>query len=299
VFLTVVIALCTAWTHGTATAGPADPVIAASPSFPGANDWSCRTTPLHPRPVVLVHGTFQSPASTWQDLAPTLARRGVCVFALGYGTRTGPAPVNIFDMWGGNDIALSSRELASFVSAVVRRTGARQVDLVGHSQGALVARQYIAFDGGSSPIPGANRVHAMVSLSGTNHGTSFGGRQLAGAVAEGLGIPVRQLASATVGPSTVQQMTGSPFLARLNRDGETRPGISYLAVATRTDTVVTPARSAFLRAGPGATVRNVWLQDGCPSERANHAGVTSAARAQWLVTDFLDPQRTSGRAPCP
>lgn len=282
-----------AWSEPATITSPAD-----AASVRGANDWSCKPTPTHPRPVILVHGTWSSASLTWNTLAPALKERGLCVFAPTYGTYQRGTAQNLLDMFGGNDIARSARELASYVTRVRRATGARQVDLVGHSQGALVARQYIAFDGGANRDPGLNPVHTMVSVAGTNHGTSFGDKQNLGAIAEALGFPVRTLASLTVGPSYVQQMTGSPFLARLNAGGDTRPGIGYVVLATRTDGVVTPPESSFLSPGPHAPVRNQWLQYGCPGARADHMSMTSAPRAVWLIADALDPAGTREPAPC-
>src|SRR5687767_5094518 len=61
---------------------------------PGTNDWTCKPTAEHPRPVVLVHGTFGNQSTNWQTYGPLLKNNGYCVFAPTYGTLPGlPYPV--------------------------------------------------------------------------------------------------------------------------------------------------------------------------------------------------------------
>src|SRR5580704_3803566 len=99
-----------------------------SASPPGANDWSCRPSAAHPRPVVLVHGTFADMSDSWQALSPLLYNNGYCVFALNYGAANGSDAVGVY---GIGDIAQSAQQLATFVDQVLHATGAGQVDMVG------------------------------------------------------------------------------------------------------------------------------------------------------------------------
>ena len=253
----------------------------AVPVHADAEPVSCSPSGAHPRPVVLVHGTWVDGPDTWSTLAPQLGAEGYCVFTLEYGYRADPGS-NLLQTYGGDDIAASSRELAAFVDDVRARTGVDQVDIVGHSQGGVVARQYLKFDGG------ADAVHTLVTLGATNHGTTFSAGQLIGSLAEQFGLPVGEVAAATVGPSFVQQMVGSNFLNVLNADGDTVPGVDYTVIATRSDTVSTPPENTFLTAGPGASVDNVWVQDGCPQNTATHMELTSDPRAVWMIQRGLD-----------
>ncbi|MDN5698203.1 MAG: lipase family protein, partial [Rubrobacter sp.] len=103
---------------------------------PGANDPTCEPSVEHPQPVVLVHGTFEDMAQNWATLSPALRAQGYCVYALNYGDRaTGP-------------IQGSAAELDEFVGDVRELTGARKVDIVGHSQGGMMPRYYINNLGG-------------------------------------------------------------------------------------------------------------------------------------------------------
>lgn len=295
----VTVLLGISLTSGFAASASAAPAAVDSPA--GANDWSCTPSESHPRPVVLIHGTWADMATTWKTLSPALKAEGYCVFALNYGMRDLRTGQNLLDLVGGDTINRSAGTVAGFVSRVRSATGAAQVDLIGHSQGALVAREYLKDVGGTNATdPGRNVVNTLVSLAGTNQGTSFNINQQLGAIAEMLGIPVVHLAAASIGPSYVEQMSGSPFLQQLNAGGDTRPGVRYVAVATKNDMMVTPPENAFLNPGPGADVRNVWVQDGCGSAKVDHMKVTSSPRSVWIALNALDPAYGSTHpAPCP
>jgi triacylglycerol esterase/lipase EstA (alpha/beta hydrolase family) len=131
----------------------------------GANT-GCRPSAAHPYPVVLVHATLADEADNWVTLSPLLADNGYCVFAFNYG-ETQLSLGGRID--GLGHIPHSAEELAAFVEKVLAETGARQVDLVGHSQGGMMPNYYIHFLGGAS------KVHTFVALAPSNHGTTEDG----------------------------------------------------------------------------------------------------------------------------
>lgn len=203
-------------------------------------------------------------------------------------------------VYGAGDMAQSSRELSAFVNRVRASTGASQVDVVGHSQGGTLARQYLKFDGGADPSdPNANAVHSLVTLGATNHGTSFGGLASFAAPLAALGVPVDQIAPLWMLPAGAQQLIGSPTLARLNDGSDVAPGVDYTIVATRFDRVSTPPERTFLDASGSADVHNVWVQDVCPSATTSHEGLLNDDAAAYIVQSALDPAYASSTpAPC-
>ena len=135
---------------------------------PGSNDWSCRPSEAHPQPVILVHGLFANMTDNWQTMSPLLANNGYCVFAFTYGTTPGAAFP--FDQIGGlEQMDKSAVELSAFVDEVLDRTGSRQVDIVGHSEGATMPDYYIEYLGGAA------KVARYVGVSGVKHGTTLHG----------------------------------------------------------------------------------------------------------------------------
>ncbi|MDQ8046569.1 MAG: alpha/beta fold hydrolase, partial [Patulibacter sp.] len=245
----------------------------------GANDFTCRPSPAHPRPVVLLHGTYANRFNSFASMAPTLAAQGYCVFALDYGRGYLPG------LYGMQAIRSSARELAGFVDRVLAATGAPQVDLVGYSQGGLVARAYLKFSGGQNPAdPAHGKVASLIGLSADNHGTTL--LSLTRIVDF---FRTRPLVRLLMGNSAVDQIADSPFLGELNRPAETLPGVQYTMVATTTDEISRPANRAWLTAAPGTAVTNVLLQDGCPTDHSDHFNITYSPRAQWIVLHTLDP----------
>ncbi|NLE79738.1 MAG: lipase, partial [Rhodococcus sp.] len=136
-----------------------------------------------------------------------------------------------------------------------------------------------------------NKVHSLVMLGASNHGTTFGElQQQAHELGKLLDIPEQLIIRGQLGPAAVQQLDGSLFLRDLNSGSQTQPGVAYTSIASRTDGVITPPESSFLQAGPDATVDNIWLQDGCPSNAANHNDLLSDERSTYLVKSALYPE---------
>src|SRR5690242_21671038 len=255
---------------------------AASPPPPGAN-LPCRPTAVHPEPVILVHGTAENMFDNWQAMSPALKAAGYCVYAFNYGSFNGSGTLGIY---GIGPIDRSAQELATEVSTVLAQTGAAKVDLVGHSQGGMMPRYYLKFDGGTA------HVDKLVALAPSNHGTTL----------DGLTALVTALGAAGLVNGAInalctacgQQEAGSPFLTNLNAGGETVAGVSYTVIESRYDEVVTPYTSAFLS---GSGVTNILLQNQCALDLSDHLEIAADPVALADVLNALDPAHPV-RVPC-
>ncbi|MDW4906265.1 alpha/beta fold hydrolase [Streptomyces sp. ADMS] len=237
----------------------------------GWNNYSCKPSAAHPRPVILVHGTFANGVDNWLTLAPYLKNRGYCVFSLDYGQLPG---VPLF--YGLGPIDKSAEQLAVFVDKVLAATGAAETDLVGHSQGGMMPRYYLKFLGGAA------EVNTLIGIAPSNHGTTLNG--LTNLLKH---FPGAENLLSTLTPALADQVAGSAFLAKLNAGGDTVPGVHYTVIATRYDEVVTPYRSQFLN---GSDVHNVLIQSLCPLDISEHAALGLLDRIAFHeVTNALDP----------
>ncbi|HKO29402.1 MAG TPA: alpha/beta fold hydrolase [Solirubrobacteraceae bacterium] len=230
----------------------------------GANDWSCKPSAEHPNPVVLVPGLSGSSGRDYQAAAPLLANNGYCVFAYDFSDNGFESNVD------------AAAGLSSFVDRVLASTGASKVDLVGHSQGGMMPRYYLAFLGGAS------KVGTLAAISPVSHGTTL----------FGVGTLVQQVAPAesTVSdhcPACSEDTAGSPFMQQLNAAGDTVPGVRYTVIGTRYDEIITPNDSQYLS---GRHVTNIVLQDQCPVDAVDHLASSYDSIALQDVLNALDPE---------
>ncbi|MBH1934459.1 alpha/beta fold hydrolase [Streptomyces sp. AV19] len=259
-----------------ASAAPAAGEKAATSVTSGWNNWSCKPSAAHPRPVVLLHGTLGNSWDNWLFLAPYLVKRGYCVFSMDYGQLPG---VPLFN--GLGPIEKSAGQLSAFVGKVRQSTGAGKVDLVGHSQGGgALPRYYLQFLGG------ADKVGRLVGMAPSHHGTTASGfDRLVDAV------PGARKAIGKLAPAAEEQLAGSEFLKKLNANGDTVPGVAYTAIVTKYDEVVTPYKSQFFS---GPNTRNVVLQDLCKWDVSEHAAIGTIDRIAFHeVANALDPEHAT------
>ncbi|MEW1772284.1 alpha/beta fold hydrolase [Streptomyces sp. NPDC086777] len=250
---------------------PAATAHASSAPTTGWNDYSCRPSAAHPRPVILVHGTLGNSVDNWLSLAPYLEDRGYCVFSLDYGQLSG---VPVF--YGLGPIDKSAEQLSAFVDKVLAATGAAKADLVGHSQGGMMPRYYLRFLGGAA------KVNALVGLAPDNHGATLSGLTNLLPYFPG----ASDLIKATT-PGLADQIPGSAFLTKLNAGGDTVPGVHYTVISTKYDEVATPWQSQFLT---GSDVHNVLLQDLCSLDLSEHVAIGLFDRIAFHeVANALDP----------
>jgi triacylglycerol esterase/lipase EstA (alpha/beta hydrolase family) len=252
--------------------------IAASAVQPGgspagANDPSCHPSAAHPRPVVLVNGTFANQITSWNALSPLLKNNGYCVYTFNYG--------GLFAGQIGSygPVAASAGELKTEVDAVLASTGASKVDLVGWSQGGMMPRYYL------KNLGGATKVNALIGLAPSNHGTTLSGlATLAGYFPGALPLV------GALCPACTDQVVGSPFLTSLNAGGDTVSGVKYTVIQSRYDEVVTPYTSAFLT---GANVTNITIQSKCVLDLGDHLSMPYDHIVDREVLNALDPAHAS------
>lgn len=248
-------------------------------SLPGTNDFTCKPTAAHPRPVILVHGTGGSRQTNWGTYAPALKNRGYCVFALTYGALPGPWPLSAIG--GMGRLESSAAQLARFVDQVRVATGARTVDLVGHSQGTFMPAYYL------KALGGADKVTTYVSLAPLWRG-SFTSETapLPTAYRDLLGdgnLPICAACGQQAPNSPVGQVIwrgGSPYV----------DGIHYTNISTRYDELVVPYTSGQVAGRPGQHVTNIVVQDGCAADRSDHLAIAGSRRTTRMVLNALDPQ---------
>lgn len=250
-------------------------------SAPGENIWSCRPTARHPRPVVLVHGTGGNAATNWATYAALLANHGYCVYALTYGVADEMKSLPLA-VGGIADIRASAHHLKRFVAKVLRRTHAKKVDLVGHSQGTLMPDYYVKFLGG------APYVKHYISLAPLWHGEGTDAFSKLMSMGAAYGFDAEK--SFPVCSACLQMVNGSKFLkqVRSGKHGVAVPGVEYTNIFTKYDDVVLPYTSGIEKGHPNMT--NILLQSRCANDFSDHLEIASSPNAARIVLNKLDPQ---------
>jgi pimeloyl-ACP methyl ester carboxylesterase len=158
-----------------------------------------------PRPIVVVHGYAMSQAN-FRPLARRLAAAGL-------------GPVLGFEYWSLGKTGSAARKLGLAIDELRARTGAAQVDVIGHSMGGVVGRYYVSLLGGDGVV--AN----LVTLGSPHRGTDVS--------AAGIGRPAKEL------------LLGSTLVQRLDAAGPPRR-TRMTVVWSRSDALVPGARQARL-----------------------------------------------------
>jgi len=157
------------------------------------------------RPIVLIHGWTQNRTNfVW--LARFLRKRGM-------------GPFFGFNYFSLQPIETSAKALAAFIERVVAHTGAKEVDLICHSLGGLVARTYVDLMGGH------RYVQRVVTLGTPHCGISYADARF--------GAGVRDMHAET---GFVVQLGKAPL----------PPGVSYLSIYSTHDNIVFPGSASCL-----------------------------------------------------
>jgi len=250
------------------------PATAATSS--GYNDWTCKPSAAHPRPVVLIHGLGGTGEGHWTWFGPQLAGQGYCVYSFTYGQPFPGAPIG-----GTKPVADSAKTVGAFIDKVRASTGVAKVDLVGHSEGGFLSL-YVP-----KKVPGAaGKVDTVVSLAPPTHGTSFGGLVTIGKLLGGQafielltkGVQCFACSDLVDGGAAVKELTAGPIA---------QSGIDYTVIATRFDALVTPTSTSFVDE-PG--VDNSYVQDTCRFDPVGHIGMAFDTTVLQLATNALDPR---------
>lgn len=253
--------------------------------WPGVDDWSCQPSNEHPRPVILLHGTGANGVNNWGTIAPSLLNEGYCVFAPTYGA----SPL-LPGIGAAQRMTDHVNEMTTYLDRVLDATGAKQVDVVGHSQGATVGMHL-------AKVTRPGRIASVVSIGGFAGGTTEAGLPGLASLAtvvdlEGLAAEnSRNLPDGPLPmpfPSMLDINEHSPTGQRLFAGGSPFHGdTSYTLIASALDGLVPPAMSFPARNYPNVTTH--VLQETCRHNGADHAALYADPQTVDLMLNALDP----------
>lgn len=169
------------------------------------------------RPILLLHGLFHN-RSCWWLIKRRLEQAGL-----------GPIHTLNLNTWR-SDIEPLTEQVAKMIDQLRREQGIEQVDLVGHSMGGLIARNYIQLRGGAS------KVRNCICIASPHEGS--------------------RLAPFALTPLAQVLMPGSEFLQRL-ASAERPAGLRILNLYSRHDNLVIPVESALLDGTPSVEISEI------------------------------------------
>jgi triacylglycerol esterase/lipase EstA (alpha/beta hydrolase family) len=203
-------------------------------------------------PVLLVHGTFTNGDENYRwALAEALAADGYSPCWVTYPNR------------GLDDMQVASEYVVHAIGRLAGVTG-RQVDVLGHSQGALLPRWAVRF----WPQTARANVDDLVLLAGPQHGTE---------AVQGYGLFGDQgrCQPQLCTEAMWQFDTRAAFIAAMNSGQETFEEHDVTSIYTEFDELVRPVESAVLSDPVPETpnVVNILFQDLCPARPVDHASM--------------------------
>ncbi|TGD89401.1 lipase [Mycolicibacterium sp. CH28] len=269
-------------------AGVAPEVLNPGGTLPGANEWDRPLSAAHPNPVVLMHGTAGGAQTNWGAYVPLLVQQGFSPFTLTFGAVT-TAPWPLSALGGMAPIEDSAAQFGALVDRVLNATGAKKVDVVGHSQGTIVPDYYAKFLGG------ADKIGTYVSLAPLWQGTEVFTNKLVGPVEFHVALDATHHVHFA---SAKQMIRGSDFITKLNSGGGPYvPGIHYVNISTRHDEFVRPYTSGQVPGGLGDDVINIVVQDTCDRDFSDHLAIAGSRRAATMVLNALDGSADPAHGP--
>ncbi|OAA74752.1 alpha/beta hydrolase fold-1 [Akanthomyces lecanii RCEF 1005] len=241
------------------------------------NDFDCKSDK---NPVVMIHGLSANRNFDLNFLEAWLRPQGYCTYGLTYGEYP-----ELPSVGGLRSIAETSQEIVDFINEVLKKTGAKKVDLVGHSEGGLQAL-YVAKVRKMSP-----KIDKIVGIASATHGSDVDSLVTlfkALGLRPGLDDLLKNFGCAACldvlpdgGP--VQALQDGPIV---------QPGNKVTMIATKHDEAVTPAGKASFINEPG--VYNVYTQDPCPIDFSGHITIALDKNMFNMALNAL--QDKNGRA---
>ncbi|EGX88514.1 alpha/beta hydrolase fold-1 [Cordyceps militaris CM01] len=233
------------------------------------NDFTCKSDK---NPVIVLHGLFANRNLDLNFFEAWARPQGYCTYGLTYGAH--PA----FPSVGGvQRVAESSQQIVALINEVLQKSGAKKVDLVGHSEGGLQAL-YVAKVRKMSA-----KIDKIVAIAPPSHGTEFS-RLINIANLLLIRTEVDKVLT-TVGCPACLDVADGDAIKALNDGPIVQPGNKVTIIATKYDTIVTPAVTASFINEPG--VYNVLTQNVCPLDFAGHINLALDANMFQLTLNAL------------